>query len=111
MNRRGPKSCSFHRLQLSAWSNVSYGSIASFSTPAGHFSSASTTGHESGHPTQPRRDVLLSAAVSNSGLSAEQRRALELLAGGPRGAAETLILAHGFTADRLAERATVVTRP
>jgi len=37
-----------------------------------------------------------------SGLSAEQRRALELLAGGSRGATETLMLAHGFTADMLA---------
>jgi hypothetical protein len=36
-------------------------------------------------------------------LSAEQRRALELLAGGPRGYSKARLLAEGFTADILAD--------
>jgi hypothetical protein len=36
------------------------------------------------------------------GLNAEQRRALELLAGTPRGITDTAFLAHGFTGEMLA---------
>jgi len=36
-------------------------------------------------------------------LSAEQRRALELLAGGPRGYTKGRLLADGFTVDMLAD--------
>jgi hypothetical protein len=36
-------------------------------------------------------------------LSAEQRRALELLAGGPRGYTKARLLVDGFTADMLAD--------
>ena len=36
-------------------------------------------------------------------LNAEQRRALELLAGGPRGYTKALLLADGFTVDMLAD--------
>jgi hypothetical protein len=36
-------------------------------------------------------------------LSAEQRRALELLAGGPRGATKARLLTDGFTVDMLAD--------
>jgi len=38
-------------------------------------------------------------------LSAEQRRALELLAGGPRGYTKGRLLADGFTVDMLADLA------
>jgi hypothetical protein len=36
-------------------------------------------------------------------LGAEQRRALQMLAGSPLGATEALFLAHGFTIEVLAE--------
>ena len=36
-------------------------------------------------------------------LNAEQRRALELLAGGPRGYTKARLLADGFTVDMLAD--------
>src|SRR6266446_7264445 len=43
------------------------------------------------------------AAVGDNRLSAEQRRALEILAGGPRGYTKARLLADGFTVDMLAD--------
>jgi len=39
---------------------------------------------------------------ARSGIRAEQRRALRLLAGGPHGCTEAILLAHGFKAELLA---------
>jgi hypothetical protein len=41
--------------------------------------------------------------LSNSALSAEERRALELLAASPEGATEALLVTHGFTSKVITE--------
>jgi hypothetical protein len=56
------------------------------------------------------------STYSTSRSSREQRRALKLLAGTPRGLTENFLLAHGFSVEMLsslvlAELATIVTEP